>query len=76
MTASREPPWTTRLDTWPRPRERDPEWEAQERKWARQSAARKANQQRAIDSWVAWRDKVMRDPDAYFGKTANARILQ
>lgn len=73
--ASGEPAWLDKLDQWLAPAKPDKSHEAREAEWRKEAAARKAKKEAAIDSWVTWRDEILRDPDTYFTKTSVSRVV-
>jgi len=67
--------WSERLAQWLVPAKLDRSHAAQEAKWKRQAAARQAKEAAAIQTWIDWRQDVLRDPDAYFSKASVVRIV-
>jgi len=67
--AEGEPCWLDRLDKWLAPAKPNHPYEAAEAERKKKQAEREAEKKEAIESWVTWRDEVLRDPDAYFAKS-------
>lgn len=70
-----QPSWLEKLEQWLVPAKPDKSYAAQEAKWQKQAAARKAKEAEAIQTWVDWRQDILGDPDAYFAKTSISRIV-
>lgn len=62
--AADEPVWRTKLDEVLKLPKRNRQHQAREAEWKKQSEARAAKQAADIETWVVWRDEVLRDPDA------------
>lgn len=73
--AATEPGWADKLEGRLEVPKRDAEFEAREAKWKKQAAEHKAKEQADIESWITWRDEVVRDPNAYFAKTDRTQIV-
>lgn len=73
--AKDNPAWLEKLEQWLVPAKPDRSYAAQEAKWKKQAAARKAKEAAAVQTWVDWRQDILRDPDAYFAKTSISRIV-
>lgn len=73
--AEEQPSWREKLEQWLVPAKPDKSYEAQEAKWKKEAAKRKAKEVAAVETWVEWRQNVLRDPDAYFAKTSASRVV-
>jgi hypothetical protein len=73
--AKDQPAWLEKLEQWLVPAKPDKSYAAREAKWQKQAAARKAKEAAAVETWVDWRQDILRDADAYFAKTSISRIV-
>ena len=67
--------WAEKLEERLSPPKRNRTYEAQEAKWKKEAEKREAKQQADIETWVTWRNDVVSEPDAYFAKTKDSRVV-
>ena len=67
--------WSEKLEAWLTVPKRNEEHAALSRKWKKDADTHKAKEKVAIESWVNWRDEVLRDPDSYFAKASTGRVV-
>lgn len=70
-----EPGWTQKLTERLAPPKHDREYEVEEAKWKKDAEERTAEKQADIETWVAWRNDVLSDPDAYFARTEESTVV-
>lgn len=73
--AKDQPAWLEMLEQWLVPAKPNKSNAAQEAKWKKQAAARKAEEAAAVETWVDWRQDILRDPGGYFAKTSTIKIV-
>ncbi|AQS89062.1 hypothetical protein AA101099_0506 [Neoasaia chiangmaiensis NBRC 101099] len=73
--AKDNPAWLEKLERWLVPAKPDQSYVAQEAEWKKQTEAREAEEAAAVQTWIDWRQDVLRDPNAYFSKASISKIV-
>lgn len=75
VAAAGNPQFTAALDKWLAPRDVDGEHRKWEEKFASQKAEREQKEEKRVGGWHGWRDKVIANPDIWFGRRRNAATV-
>ncbi|WDA41917.1 hypothetical protein [Erythrobacter sp. BLCC-B19] len=73
--AEGQPSWLEKLERSLVPIKPDEAYAAREAEWEKQAAAQRAKEAAAVETWIEWRQEILRDPDAYFAKTSIPTIV-
>jgi hypothetical protein len=73
--AKDQPSWGEILAQWLVPVKPDRLCVPQEAEWKKQAAVKKAKEAATVQTWVDWRQDILRDPNAYFAKASISKIV-